>query len=446
MSDFKFTDDDSPPSSSPPPAAPKGEDLPAKPSEFHLEGEKKPVPVIPTPVIPSPQIPIGPAPPVMNPPAGAPGGPAKPLQPRPSPAHAQAQSQSQQAQAAGGQRPGNKPIPIPMPTIPLPIETVEGRAGSDREGAPQDDFSFKIWSVGESIRKGFDMLEGPASWVLRVGLVIGITALAYILAGTLLGKAGDLSGNPNAAALVKNLTLSTQAFMICLLLVGVSTLILGYEDNRLGFAVGAVGVLCHFVIPVVLKKFVGDSAATAAMAPIFRHYGYFLVMIGLVKGLFDTAVWLWNLPEAIKEKYASVGVANQAETKQRIIAREANMLSPCWRLPFCRESIRKQCPAFLAKSTCWKFGRGCYCDEEMISRIVRGEALDAIKAPTRQSRQGKAPCGRCYIYLEHQTYKFRVLSPLALPVSVLSTWLIWPFYVKVFAVANGALDSIWNTM
>jgi hypothetical protein len=323
---------------------------------------------------------------------------------------------------------------------------VAGRAEGDREGAPQDAFSLKLWSIGQSVRSVLDALEGPASWLLRVGLVIGLTALAYLLAGTILGKAGDLSGNPQAAALVKNLTLASQTFMICLLMVGIATILLGYEDNRLGFLVGGVGVLCHFVVPIILKKFVGDSAATAAMAPIFRHYGYYLVMIGLVKGLFDTAVWLWNLPEKMKEKHANVGVSNQAEAKQRIIAREANMFSPCWRLPFCRESIRKQCPAFLAKSTCWKFGRGCYCDEEMISRIVRGEALDNIKAPTRQSRQGKAPCGRCYIYLEHQTYKFRVLSPLALPVAVLTTWLIWPMYVQAFTVGNKALDSIWGTL
>jgi hypothetical protein len=122
------------------------------------------------------------------------------------------------------------------------------------------------------------------------------------------------------------------------------------------------------------------------------------------------------------------------------------MTSPCWKLPFCRESIRKQCPAFLARTTCWKFGRGCYCDEEMISRIVRGEALDMIKAPTRQSRQGKAPCERCYIYLEHQTYKFRMLSPLALPVTVLTIWLLWPAYSKAFQIANKGFDSIWNSL
>jgi hypothetical protein len=351
-----------------------------------------------------------------------------------------------QAPGAAGQRPAGKPAPIPIPAIALPVETPVARPAEEREGAPQDNFSYKIWSVGQTLKSGLDALEGPASMILRAALVVGVLALAYILAATMTGKAGNLAGNPNAAALVKNLTMSSQALMVCLLLAGISTLVLGYEDNRLGFLVGGVGVLCHFVVPVLLKKFVGDSQATAAMAPIFRHYGYFMVMIGLIKGLLDIGAWLWNLPEAMKQKHAAVGVSNQAEAKQRIIAREANMLSPCWRLPFCRESIRKQCPAFLARSTCWKFGRGCYCDEEMISRIVRGEALETIKAPTRQSRQGKAPCGRCYIYLEHQTYKFRVLSPLALPVAVLSTYLVWPFYVKVFAIGDKAFNSIWTTL
>jgi hypothetical protein len=143
---------------------------------------------------------------------------------------------------------------------------------------------------------------------------------------------------------------------------------------------------------------------------------------------------------------ADVGVGQMAEVAQQRTARNANMFSPCWQLPFCREVIRKQCPAYLAKTRCWKFGRGCYCDEEMISRIIRGESIDMIKAPTRMSRQGKPPCGRCYIFLEHQTLKYKMISPLAIPATLIIMFLGWSTYETMFGVAGKSLQFVWNKL
>ena len=90
--------------------------------------------------------------------------------------------------------------------------------------------------------------------------------------------------------------------------------------------------------------------------------GFLLAVIGVLKQSYEVVMWALNLPNRMKQK-ADVGFAQQAEPAQRRVAREATMFSPCWKLPYCREVIRKQCPAFLAGKTCWKFGRGCYCDE-----------------------------------------------------------------------------------
>ena len=339
--------------------------------------------------------------------------------------------------------PNSNSVPIAIPSPSVAAAPVEMSA--EEQGAPQDNFSRGIWDFGQKIRGVLDALEGPASWLLRVAAVVGVCALAYILAATFFGGAG-VQTNPKMAELTKNLDMASKAFMFSLLAASLATLLLGYEDNRLGIIIVFIGLLFHFGAPIAIKQFVGVTPATAKIAIHFRSGGYFLVMMGLVKAVADIAIWLWNLPERMKTRHANVGVSDQAEAKQRIIAREANMMSPCWKLPFCRESIRKQCPAFIAKTTCWKFGRGCYCDTEMISRIVRGESIDLISAPTQQSRQGKPPCGRCYIYLEHQTYKFRMISPLVLPVTVLSTWLIWPVYTRFFALGNKDFESLWSTL
>ncbi|PQV64167.1 hypothetical protein B1R32_10611 [Abditibacterium utsteinense] len=467
MPDFQFSEADSPPErpqGAPPegalPAPTNPEPTPAKPTGFQFSTEDvlapqpaptpipKPVvpipgppipnlkaPTVPAPSIPIPQIPTRsiPTPQIPVAKTSAPAVP-NPAIPTPQPIAPKA------AVPHPVPRPATVPIAVPAPSVVTP------EALSDiGEGAPQDNFSRGIWDIGQKIKGVLDALEGPASWLLRVAAVVGICALAYILAATLFGGAGQ-SGNPKMAELTKNLDVASRTFMFCLIAASVATLLLGYEDNRLGIAVVVIGLLFHFGVPIVIKQFVGVTRATLPIAAHFRQGGYFVVMVGLVKAVADTAIWLWNLPEKMKTRHANVGVSNQAEAKQRIIAREANMMSPCWKLPFCRESIRKQCPAFLAKTTCWKFGRGCYCDTEMISRIVRGESLDVIKAPTQQSRQGKPPCGRCYIYLEHQTYKFRMLSPLVLPVTVLATWLVWPIYIRFFAIGDKAFNSIFSTL
>jgi hypothetical protein len=159
-----------------------------------------------------------------------------------------------------------------------------------------------------------------------------------------------------------------------------------------------------------------------------------------LKYLIEVITWLVELPERMMKK-ADVGAGQRLDAQQQRVARDANALSPCWSLPFCREVIRKQCPAYLARKTCWKFKRGCYCDDEMIARIVRGESLEKIKAPTKMSQLRKPPCKRCYIYLEHQTHKFKMLSPLAIPLTIVFMVSIWNPFGQVFRPAYKWLDE-----
>lgn len=314
---------------------------------------------------------------------------------------------------------------------------------SVQEKAPQDKAGEALYEIGQSIRQVLDWFEEPATWVLRGCFLVGSLCLAYILVGVFFGKPGP--GNVPNPDLVRNLTYASQGLSYALLVGFIAAMLLAYEDNRIGAIAVGVGILLHFGLPLGLNVLVGDSRSTAAMAAMFRNGGWILLIVGLVKTAFDTIAWLVTLPEKVKSA-ADVGFARPAELKQQAVAREATMFSPCWKLPFCREVIRKQCPAFLAKKACWKFGRGCYCDEEMIGRIIRGEDMAVVKAPTRMSRTGKPPCGRCYIFLEHQTHKFRLLSPLALPLAVVATFLVWPFYAKAFGLFEKATTSIWKSL
>ena len=324
------------------------------------------------------------------------------------------------------------------PAHAVPILPVEEPVAEPLVRRGASDF---LYQVGDGVRTMLDSLEGVAAWALRLAMGFGGLSLVYLLFAIFVGHAGDLKGNPDAAQLTTNMHLAAEVFSYAVVVGLTAGIIIAYGDNKLGAMMAGLGAAFQLAIPPLLFKLVGQSAATMAIGASLRPAGFVMVVIGLFKATIDLIIWLIALPEQMRAK-ATIGVGQQAEAKQLAVARDANMFSPCWKLPFCREVIRKQCPAFLAKSTCWKFGRGCYCDEEMIGRIIRGESLAVIKSPTRMSRTGKPPCDRCYIFLEHQTHKFRMLSPMALPAAIILMTVAWPTYTRVFNAADQNLGKV----
>ena len=285
-----------------------------------------------------------------------------------------------------------------------------------------------------------DKIEPYVSWVFRVALLAGVLSLAFILYSIFAGKLGTLAATP---AQLKNLQLSVSIFHWSLVLMAICGILLALDVKALGIALVVGGLAVHFGAPWLLFGYVGKTQAILAIVATLRGTGFWLVVLGVLRAAFDLMQWIIELPDRKKQR-ADVGVGRKAEAAQVRIARDATMFSPCWKLPFCREVIRKQCPAFLAKKTCWKFGRGCYCDEEMISRIIKGESLEVIKAPTRLSKTGKAPCGRCHIYLEHQGFKYKMLSPLALPITGAVMFFVWPIWTQAFMAFSTA--PFWDAL
>lgn len=290
--------------------------------------------------------------------------------------------------------------------------------------------------------KIFAFLNPIAMWVLRVAIILSVASLAFILINLLHGNLAPSSPLAGSQDLLHWLKTSSLLLEVGLVALACCLLLLWFDASAVSLSILGIGVLLHLGVPLLLFNQIGRSDATAIVTLPLRQAGLILVALGLLKYAFDVACWIRQLPERMQSR-ADIGVAQKAEAAQRRIAKNANAFSPCWQLPFCREVIRKQCPAYLARKTCWKFGRGCYCDEEMISRIIRGESLTSIKAPTRMSRKGKPPCNRCYIYLEHQSHKFRLYSPLAVPGTVLIVYLLWPVYTQVFNGFSHYLDRFW---
>ncbi|RYX81347.1 hypothetical protein EON83_24485 [bacterium] len=453
MSSFKLEGDDAPepqntpaaganpPTGGSPPNAPK----PPAPDEFSffLEDEPSGKAAPPRPAA-NPSAPPAAVPRQQPGRPGAAQGGAGAQRPAGPPSNTDATKALPDLMRPAQRRPGGAPADPSQPgnfnvaaaQAVTPVVNEPDAAAIAQSAMPSDDLSSGIQEFGAKVKQILDAGEDIYTWVARVAILAVGFSLAVLLAGLFLGNAANIAANPKGADLARFLIMATKGLTLGTLALGISMLLLTYDDNRMGAIVAGVGVLFHFAAPLGLRALLGPgNPLFGPLAVQFFSVGRLILLIGGLKALVDVGIWLWNLPNQIKAKQSgagAVGFGNTIESKQQRIARQANMFSPCWKLPFCREPIRVLCPAFLAKKTCWKFGRGCYCDTEMVGRIVRNEPLEHIKAAdTMQSKQ-PPPCARCYIFLEHQTHKFRMISPLVLPATILIVFGLWPIYNRLF--------------
>ncbi len=106
----------------------------------------------------------------------------------------------------------------------------------------------------------------------------------------------------------------------------------------------------------------------------------------------------------------------------------------CWQTSRCRPAVRKVCPNYLERTTCWKVRSGCFCQRDLANylRETVEDITEDTKAPTAQEmrdkkrafemikqklktnkpkwKDQKERCFSCPIFSEHQEYKFRNLQ------------------------------------
>lgn len=108
----------------------------------------------------------------------------------------------------------------------------------------------------------------------------------------------------------------------------------------------------------------------------------------------------------------------------------------CWQMPYCRDYLRKVCTAYEVRKPCWRIKSGCYCDENMILKVLQRSKTSKIpgfdqrysEAAVGLSKnltpaQKRARCRQCFLYTEHQKQKYRMLSPLAFPAVIALIWI-----------------------
>jgi len=297
------------------------------------------------------------------------------------------------------------------------------------------------------------------SWLFKICLAVSVLTLGYLLYAMLVVKVANPELNqirPEALdTIVGNLKLVGLVCTISTSVFALSITIAYFHVKDLILYMGAVGALFHFGMPFLFARLIVSqngqgNAATNAILGSLTSGGKFVLVVAVIRGVFAAVDWIRMGPTI---KKPSVGF-EQREKASVLKQRKMNALSPCWQLPYCRDSIKEKCPAFVAKRRCWKFGRGCYCDEEMIQAIVRGmdsgntdtyarQATTGI-APRPKKREGKPPCGKCYIYLEHQRLKHKLLSNFMLPLAIIICVGLWKPYCAVYEVAMVHGQHLWN--
>ncbi|NLO74159.1 MAG: hypothetical protein GX100_08670 [candidate division WS1 bacterium] len=168
--------------------------------------------------------------------------------------------------------------------------------------------------------------------------------------------------------------------------------------------------------------------------------------------------------EVRRETAAREAAAQERKKAIKSVVRE-KPFAHCWEMPFCHEAVRELCPAYKARKSCWRFGRGCMCDADLIETLI----MSRNPGPTRQAREVEAqyirteleatqvrhrsertiPCSKCPIFAEHQRRKFRVVNPIIIGATVVAIAVAYVPLAKVYSsltvhLAKLASGSILN--
>jgi len=294
---------------------------------------------------------------------------------------------------------------------------------------------------------------------LRVALVVLLLSLAYLLYGLLSGAIPrlDVPGaftDQDRLRILRNVQTFGALCFFSLAVLTFCTVVLRPDDQDVLFLLGIGTAVVWLGFPALIgyllrSYLAAHNEATRYLLAMFVNGGRVMALLLCIPVVRGIGRWLRQHPwlRALPEPKA----ATRIPSAQLPPGREPTIFSPCWHLPYCREFLLRVCPAYQARKKCWKLGRGCYCDQSMIDLLVKGvktargrsaqaylrqEISDRLQVA--KSRTQKAPCGRCFIYLEHQRLKHKFISPWLYPLTALLMWALYPYAAKgYYLVAEG---------
>lgn len=284
--------------------------------------------------------------------------------------------------------------------------------------------------------------------VLILAGVAVVLSLVFLLYVVLTGQlAVPLIAGSALEVIQRNLVIGLRVFMVALWVVVLGALVRYHQVESIGYLVGLGGLGCYLLMPMLVKSQMPPTAAASLqevaqrLTSSFQTSGGALLVVAFLRVVGGRVVALAYGPQgAMTARIAgSTAIAEIAEERAR---GRPSLMRKCWELHYCRGSLRMTCPRFVEGVSCWKRRSGCYCDQELQTRLLsqmaakaRVQVAEEMEAATSRAqtsqrvlaqrrkqkalRESGAACKECPLYLDHQKFKYRVLSWLSYPAAAI---------------------------
>lgn len=287
-----------------------------------------------------------------------------------------------------------------------------------------------------------DLLDSLSRLGLQIGGLIFAGSCIYLLWGVFSGSLTHVSalGQQDQARIWENVEIFCEALTISGLVLLVSAMIRFYSEEITGYVFLITGAAFYWGFPMLVGSALqARPIVGAGGSPVFHIVSQFQ-LIGVVALVLAVplimADFLFKL-RGVQRPTKKGAVTVSKETEQP----RSRLYLFCWQMPYCRDYLRKYCKAYEQRKSCWRLKSGCYCDEDLILRVMKKDGAKAtgfdqrFSAPTIGARskqltaaQKRQRCRECFLYTEHQRQKYRLLSPLVFPAVI---GIIWMYFKPV---------------
>ena len=283
-----------------------------------------------------------------------------------------------------------------------------------------------------------------------MGVPLLILVVCHLLYSAFSGNMRHLAqlGEQERGQFVHAVGISIQVATITAYVLLASIIIRLFREEALGQALAVVGAVLYFGSPplfaaLVASEQIGGSELFTQIVNEFRTLG----LIAFVPGLF---LIVRDVILRTMMRFTGTGAAKSDEKKRP--AQTPKFCGSCWDIQRCTEALRRYCPAWKARKSCWRIKSGCLCEGHTWQRpeTAPGQAPEGNAAAQVMPRKvilsnadKKLRCRECSIYAEHQQQKYRIASVLVFPLTAVVLYLVYsPLSKLIYGVLERADKSL----
>ncbi len=262
--------------------------------------------------------------------------------------------------------------------------------------------------------------------LFKLGALLFLLDAAYLVYAIVSGQVNNAA--PSAVGILRffGQVLFAGGFVATLALT-----LLTLEEVYWSVIAGALGVVLLLGVPGLVANYAPNAGPAAQVVVWWGTFtGKAMIVVVACRVIYE--IYL-QMTEGSQRRRTGEEEARKARRKALKPPKE-NVFAKCWQMPFCHDAVRDLCPAFKAHKTCWRYGRGCNCDPDLVETLIASRvsgpgrgARDSEGAFIRSELEAEAPkarsertipCRKCPIYSEHQRRKFKVINPLLIVITV----------------------------